>query len=163
MTILTSVNCLLFDAIKNLFVVFDWTERFYFSPDSCGLHLLILVEWWSIISVNHFPFIQYWMGQNQYDHLTSVLLSLPKLTEVDLGRTFRSVCLSWALLKNEWSQSVQTWYKDLQVTWFWGWKLERSKVKVRFRVNSNTACVRTLWVPSSLPAGQYDLNLFFPS
>jgi len=34
----------------------------------------------------------------------------------------------------------------LQVTWLW---VERSKVNVRITVNSSTAWVRTLWVPSS--------------
>jgi len=34
-----------------------------------------------------------------------------------------------AYLKNEWSQSVQIWYREwpwdiLEVTWFWGWKVK---------------------------------------
>ena len=52
-----------------------------------------------------------------------------------------------SITQKQWSQSVQTWYREwswdiLQVTCFW---VETWKVIVR--LNSNTAWVWTLWVP----------------
>jgi len=60
------------------------------------------------------------------------------------GEGHRAKCIfqimSGAQLKNEWSQSVQTWYREwswniLQVTWF---RVEKSKVNVRNRVMVNS-------------------------
>ena len=85
---------------------------------------------------------------------------------VGVGRIFEFVCLSVCLsvcpqhnsktnnpevfklgIGNDLGISCK-WYgfEIPKGTWFW---VERSKVNVRVRANSNTACVRTLWVPSS--------------
>jgi len=58
------------------------------------------------------------------------------------GRTDRiTISITLTRDKNEWSKSFETWYRErpwewdiLQVLWF---GVERSKVKVRVRVNSN--------------------------
>jgi len=52
---------------------------------------------------------------------------------------------------------VMTLRYPIQVTWFW---VGRSKVNVRVRVNSNTAWVRTLWVPSSFFCFDFLLTVF---
>jgi len=66
--------------------------------------------------------------------------SLLTLT-IDAGvkRSSASVCASVCLsVKNEWSQSVQTWCREwpwdiLIVTWFWCWKVTGSQVQKHIR------------------------------
>jgi len=72
-----------------------------------------------------------------YRHIptSSSSSSLITHTVAYVGSMFESVCLFVCLsaaykLKNEWSQSVQTWYREwpwdiLEVMWFWSWKVSR--------------------------------------
>ena len=54
------------------------------------------------------------------------------------------VCLS-AWLKNEWSQSVQTWYRkwpldSLQMVWFWGQKVTGSQSATHIECSAKMSC-----------------------
>jgi len=96
-------------------------------------------------------------GEESLTIYSAVLIQCQRVTDgwtdgrTDV-QTISITCFSIAhARKNEWFRTVQTWYRDItlgnqQVVWFW---VERSKVKIRVRVNSNMAWVRTLWVPTS--------------
>ena len=81
-----------------------------------------------------------------------------------VARLSASVCMSVCLsvcLKNEWSQSVQTRYRErswdiLQVVWFWGWKVKGQGHRITKCKNILKAIKWPEWVMHSIECPPLD-------
>ena len=91
-------------------------------------------------------------------------------SSVGVGRMFGSVCLFVCLsvgftathLKTEWSQSVQTWYREwpwniLEAMWFWSWKYKGQGHRVSYNFfsffHTNDYYTYIFWLTTAIQRG----------